>query len=108
MYFPHPSAGTLCIEPSTPSGAPNCSTDQTYEQYGYDANSNRTSLRKRSGQTINYTYDVLNRETLKDIPGGARPKMSIPATTAPAARSGSASAAPRGRASITGTTQPSA
>lgn len=41
-----------------------------YEQYAYDANANRTSLRKRDGQTIGFTYDALNRMTLKDIPGG--------------------------------------
>lgn len=41
-----------------------------YEGYGYDANGNRTSLRVRSGETIGYTYDALNRQTVKDIPGG--------------------------------------
>jgi len=41
-----------------------------HEDYTYDANGNRTSLRKRDGQTINYSYDALNRITLKDIPGG--------------------------------------
>lgn len=49
------------------SGAINTSD---YEQYGYDANGNRTSLRKRDGQTIGYSYDALNRMTFKDIPGG--------------------------------------
>ncbi|MGH6615200.1 MAG: RHS repeat-associated core domain-containing protein, partial [Sphingomonas sp.] len=41
-----------------------------YEDYGYDANGNRTSLRKRDGQIIGYSYDKLNRVTVKDIPGG--------------------------------------
>jgi RHS repeat-associated protein len=47
-----------------------------FEQYGYDANDNRTSLQKRghdpvaSNQIINYSYDALNRMVLKDIPGG--------------------------------------
>lgn len=41
-----------------------------YEAYGYDANGNRTSLRKRDGRTIGYSYDALNRITVKDIPGG--------------------------------------
>ena len=31
---------------------------------------NRTSLRKRDGQVIGYSYDALNRMTFKDIPGG--------------------------------------
>lgn len=44
--------------PHTPSA-----TD--YELYGYDANGNRTSLQLRSGEVITYTYDALNRQTLK-------------------------------------------
>lgn len=44
-----------------------------YEEYGYDAASNRTSLRKRDGRTIAYAYDALNRVTSKTYPnGGAR------------------------------------
>ncbi|MDG5488824.1 RHS repeat-associated core domain-containing protein [Sphingomonas sp. BGYR3] len=44
-----------------------------YEEYGYDANGNRTSLRKRDSRTIAYTYDALNRVTAKTYPnGGAR------------------------------------
>ncbi|MBN8809655.1 MAG: hypothetical protein J0I47_15665 [Sphingomonas sp.] len=44
------------------------STD--YEAYTYDANGNRLTLRKRDGSVIAYTYDALNRMTVKDIPGG--------------------------------------
>ncbi len=40
-----------------------------YEAYGYDANNNRTSLRKRDGQNISYEYDALNRLSIKDVPG---------------------------------------
>ncbi|MDP3399831.1 MAG: RHS repeat-associated core domain-containing protein, partial [Brevundimonas sp.] len=47
-----------------------------YEQYGHDANGNRTSLRKRDGRTITYTYDALNRMTSKIIPDGG----GLPAT----------------------------
>lgn len=39
-----------------------------YEAYGYDANGNRTSLRKRDGETITYQYDVLNRMSMKVVP----------------------------------------
>jgi RHS repeat-associated protein len=39
-----------------------------YESYTYDANGNRLSLRLRSGETIVFTYDALNRLTIKDIP----------------------------------------
>lgn len=40
-----------------------------YEAYAYDAAGNRLSLRKRDGSVINFSYDNLNRLTLKDIPG---------------------------------------
>ncbi|WP_422058504.1 RHS repeat-associated core domain-containing protein [Sphingomonas sp.] len=40
-----------------------------YEEYAYDPNGNRTSLRKRDGQVIGYSYDALNRVTVKDLPG---------------------------------------
>jgi len=39
-----------------------------YEEYGYDNNGNRTSLRKRDGSTLTYTYDALNRVTVKVVP----------------------------------------
>ena len=47
------------------SGTPNWSD---YEEYTYDNNGNRLSLRKRDGSVINYTYDALNRMTVKDLP----------------------------------------
>lgn len=40
-----------------------------YEEYGYDAAGNRTSLRKRDAQSIAYAYDALGRLTSKDLPG---------------------------------------
>jgi RHS repeat-associated protein len=39
-----------------------------YEEYGYDPNNNRTSLRKRDGSTIAYQYDFLDRITVKVVP----------------------------------------
>jgi len=48
----------------TTAGATN-TTD--LEQYAYDLNGNRTSLRKRDSSTINYTYDGLNRMTSKVV-----------------------------------------
>jgi RHS repeat-associated protein len=48
----------------------NASSTTDYEQYDYDNNGNRTSMRTRDAQMIAYSYDNLNRETLKDIPGG--------------------------------------
>jgi RHS repeat-associated protein len=48
-----------------------CCTSSTtdYEAYGYDNAGNRTSWRRRSGETIAYTYDALNRLGLEDLPG---------------------------------------
>jgi RHS repeat-associated protein len=67
------------FDPTTPATAlatAGAVSTTDFEQYGYHANDNRTSLQKRghrpgvSDQIINYTYDALNRMTLKDLPGG--------------------------------------
>lgn len=55
--------------PMPTSGAGTSSTTD-YEAYTWDANGNRTSVRRRDGAVIGYTFDTLNRETVKDIPGG--------------------------------------
>jgi RHS repeat-associated protein len=47
---------------------PGTASTNDYETYGYDANGNRTSFRKRDGTTIGYTYDALNRLVRKDAP----------------------------------------
>jgi RHS repeat-associated protein len=47
----------------------------SYEQRGYDAGSNVTSLRLRDGQTIGLGYDNLSRLVYKDLPG-AEPDVS--------------------------------
>ncbi|WP_342248767.1 RHS repeat-associated core domain-containing protein [Sphingomonas sp. OTU376] len=39
-----------------------------YEAYGYDANGNRTSFRKRDARTFSIAYDALNRMTSKIVP----------------------------------------
>jgi YD repeat-containing protein len=48
-----------------------CVTTGDYEKYGYDAVGNRTSLRKRDGSTLIYTYDNLNRVITKTVPSRA-------------------------------------
>src|SRR5690606_17182213 len=74
LYFPVSAIGEN--EANTGGVAENAltcasgGTDPDYEGYGYDENSNRISLRLRSGEEISYTYDNLNRQTVKDIPGG--------------------------------------
>ena len=40
------------------------------EKYAYDRNGNRAKLMKRDGNVIRYAFDALNRNTVKDIPGG--------------------------------------
>ncbi|MCI4590405.1 hypothetical protein MOK15_09895 [Sphingobium sp. BYY-5] len=54
--------------PNTAKGAGTSSTTD-YVQLTYDANSNVTNTRLRDGQNIGYTYDNLNRVTLKNLPG---------------------------------------
>ncbi|NBB51533.1 hypothetical protein GVN24_24920 [Rhizobium sp. CRIBSB] len=55
--------------PSTTVAA-HAANPSDYEAYGYDANGNITSRRLRSGDTLSFTYDTLNRETMKTVPGG--------------------------------------
>jgi RHS repeat-associated protein len=40
------------------------------EKYAYDRSGNRAKLMKRDGNVIRYAFDALNRNTIKDIPGG--------------------------------------
>ena len=55
--------------PSTSLGSGTVNTGD-YEQYGYDNAGNRTSWRRRDGSSFGFSYDALNRETVKDVPGG--------------------------------------
>ena len=57
--------------PSATYAATASTTD--YEAYGYDANANRTSLRRRDGRTLTFAYDALNRMTSKVVPDGCAP-----------------------------------
>ncbi|WP_083942945.1 RHS repeat domain-containing protein [Sphingomonas soli] len=41
-----------------------------YEEYGYDAGGNRTSLTRRDGRALGFSYDALNRVTVKTVPDG--------------------------------------
>jgi len=47
----------------------NTSSTTDYEQPGYDANGNVISLRLRDAQSVAFSYDNLNRLTLKNLPG---------------------------------------
>ena len=50
-----------------PASAAACNS-QDYEAFGYDPNGNRTSLQRRDGQSLSFTYDALDRETQKVVP----------------------------------------
>src|SRR5205814_2788123 len=52
--------------PSKTTAGTSSTTD--FEQYTYDANNNRKTLVTRDSQTISYSYDSLNRLTLKQWP----------------------------------------
>jgi hypothetical protein len=53
-----------------PSNTPGVANPADYEEYGYDAAGNRTSLRKRDAVTLTYLYD-LNRLRVKTVPQSA-------------------------------------
>ena len=54
-YFPHPQVQGMI-------------NTADFEQYGYDTNGNRTSLRKRDGSVLTYAFDGLNQMTRKTVP----------------------------------------
>ena len=49
-----------------------------FEAYGYDAADNRTSLQKRDGRTLTYSFDAANRMTSKIVPDGSCPVPANP------------------------------
>jgi len=53
--------------PDTTKGAGTSSTSD-YQQPSYDVNGNVTNMRLRDGQNIAFSYDNLNRVTVKDLP----------------------------------------
>jgi RHS repeat-associated protein len=52
-----------------------------FEEYGYDANNNRTTLTKRDGSVLTFRYDPLNRLEAKLIPSRADLTPSQSAST---------------------------
>ncbi|AKJ29719.1 hypothetical protein AAW51_3028 [Caldimonas brevitalea] len=55
VRYPHPTTAST-------------SSTTDYEQFGYDANGNVTSQRKRSGETVTLVYDDLNRLIARNYP----------------------------------------
>jgi RHS repeat-associated protein len=65
--FPSANAASA-FNDSTPANAlstANTLNTSDYEQYGYDANSNRTTFRRRDGRVFTLSYDALGRQTSK-------------------------------------------
>lgn len=58
VYYPSP---TVALTHNT----------SDYEFYTYDANGNRTRIRRRDGQNVYLSYDALDRITLRNVPGSA-------------------------------------
>jgi RHS repeat-associated protein len=64
-YDGHDRQATWVFPSKTVAGQTNAGD---YEEYGYDGNGNRTSVRRRDGTTISYVYDALNQLTSKTVP----------------------------------------
>jgi RHS repeat-associated protein len=76
--------------PSTPANAlatAGAVNTNDREEYGYDANGNRTSLRKRDGRVFGYTFDALNRMTAKIVPTACVAGYACTSVNPPATRS---------------------
>ena len=76
--FPSTTA-PVAYDPTTPATAlasAGAINTADYEQYYYDANGNRLSLRKRDGTTLTNQYDVLNRVTVKTVPDTRAPVLA--------------------------------
>jgi len=71
LFYPSPTRPSA-YNPSTPANAlatAGSANGSDFEVYGYDSNGNRIAWRRRDGQTFYYTFDAVNRETKKDVPG---------------------------------------
>jgi YD repeat-containing protein len=51
-----------------PTAGANSSSTTDYEELAYDANGNVTSRRKRDGSVLTFSYDALDRVTVKVVP----------------------------------------
>lgn len=63
-----PPSGFNAATPATALATASAVNANDREEYGYDANGNRTSFRKRDGRTFTYSYDPLNRVASKIVP----------------------------------------
>ena len=81
-FHADPATGAACA-PGIPhsTSAPSCGANQKYEQLGYDANGNVTSKRNRSGQSLTFVFDDLNRETTRNVPSNLQAHFQRTLTT---------------------------
>jgi RHS repeat-associated protein len=66
-----PSSRPVPFDDSTPATALATAGNvnaNDFEAYGYDQAGNRTSSRRRDGSILTFTYDALNRVTVKTVP----------------------------------------
>lgn len=67
--FPAPAGERCTLPPAiTDATTPTCPAGGSYEKSVYDPAGNRLSLRIRSGETINWSYDALSRIDTKTVP----------------------------------------
>ena len=67
--------GTVSVAVTGPSET-RAATDDC-EKYAYDRNGNRTKLMKRDGRVVRYTYDALNRMSVKAVPDNGCPTSPV-------------------------------
>ncbi|MCW5672744.1 MAG: RHS repeat-associated core domain-containing protein [Hydrogenophaga sp.] len=67
-YDGHDRLNRLVFPSKTTPGAVN---ESDYESYGFDADGNRTSLRKRDGKSLAFEFDALDRVWRKTVPTSA-------------------------------------
>jgi len=60
-----------------PTKGSDASNPSDYEGYGYDNNGNLTSKRLRSGDTITFNYDALNRATSTGVSRRQEPECLL-------------------------------
>lgn len=88
FYLPSSSVVTS-FNPATQASAlatAGAASTTDYETYGYDANGNRTSLRKRDARVLTYDYDALNQVTRKVVPDACVAGYACTPTPASATR----------------------
>jgi RHS repeat-associated protein len=82
-FHANPASGAPCTPtiPHSSSAPSGCVSGQTYEELLYDANGNVTSKRNRSGKTLAFAFDDLNREATRNVPANVNGNFARTLTT---------------------------